>query len=139
LTVPQTTTSGRELNRKPRDDELDVYGLTHPGLIRRQNQDHFLICSLRKEVVVHLTSLQQLGGRQTAPVLTRLDQQWGNVGLLCSGGLTRHVSDERIRDRLRSMSSAKQVCEDLLQDALEGGGSDNITVLVGRTVERDLE
>ena len=30
------------------------------------------------------------------------------------------------------MTSAKQVCEDLLQDALEGGGSDNITVIVGR-------
>ena len=42
-----------------------------------------------------------IGGRQTAPIVTRLDQEWGNVGLLCSDGLTRHVSDDRIRDRLR--------------------------------------
>ncbi len=54
--------------------------------------------------------------------------------LLCSDGLTRHVSDDRIRERLRSMTSAKQVCEDLVQDALEGGGSDNITVVVRRAV-----
>jgi protein phosphatase len=54
--------------------------------------------------------------------------------LLCSDGLTRHVSDDRIRDRLRSMTSAKQVCEALVQDALEGGGSDNVTVVVRRAV-----
>jgi len=278
--------------RKPTDDELDVHGLTHPGKVRTTNQDHFLICSLRKQMLVHLTSLSGLdqmpvlaerlaflavvadgvggnaggetasrvavegvtryiaesvqcyyashgeagdvflaslqdaaaqchedllelgrdqpdleglattltlwlgvwprayllqvgdsrcyllrdgeltqlsrdqtmaqelvdagvmaradagrtrwahtlssavGGRQTAPIVTRLEQEWGNVGLLCSDGLTRHVSDERIRDRLRSMTSSRQVCEDLLQDALDGGGTDNITILVGRTIRK---
>jgi serine/threonine protein phosphatase PrpC len=57
---------------------------------------------------------------------------WGTVVLLCSDGLTNHVSDERIRERLRSMSSAQEACESLVEDALEGGGSDNITVIVGR-------
>jgi serine/threonine protein phosphatase PrpC len=276
--------------RKPTDEELDVYGLTHPGKVRPSNQDHFLICSLSKQVRVHLTSLttaaeltapterlaflamvadgvggraagetasrlavevvtryvsqsiqcyysapagndegflaalqeaamqshadllatadsqpelagmattltlwigvwprayllqvgdsrcyllrggeltqlsrdqtmaqelvdagvlaraeasrtrwahtlsSAIGGRQTAPIVTRLDQEWGNVGLLCSDGLTAHVSDDRIRNRLQTMTSAKQVCEDLLQDALDGGGTDNITILVGRTI-----
>jgi protein phosphatase len=59
--------------------------------------------------------------------------------LLCSDGLTRHVSDDRIRDRLRAMTSARQVCEDLLQDALDDGGTDNITILVGRTVRKHTE
>ena len=58
---------------------------------------------------------------------------WGQVLLLCSDGLTRHVSDERIRDVLRSMTSAKQACETLVQEALDDGGSDNITVVVGRS------
>jgi protein phosphatase len=44
-------------SRKPRDDEIDVFGLTHPRKVRRDNQDHFLICSLRKQVVVRHTSL----------------------------------------------------------------------------------
>ena len=34
------------------------------------------------------------------------------------------------------MTSAQQVCEQLLADALEDGGSDNITILVGRAVEK---
>src|SRR2546426_2902915 len=52
--------------RKPADDELDVYGLTHPGKVRKTNQDHFLICSLRKQMLVHLTSLPNL---EQLPVL----------------------------------------------------------------------
>ena len=83
------------------------------------------------------TLSSSIGGRHSAPVVTRMEQAWGDVGLLCSDGLTRHVSDERIRDRLRSMTSARQVCQDLLQDALDGGGSDNITILVGRAVRSD--
>jgi serine/threonine protein phosphatase PrpC len=46
--------------RKPRDDEIDVYGVTNKGLVRRDNQDHFLVCSLRKELVVHHTSLSDM-------------------------------------------------------------------------------
>jgi protein phosphatase len=78
-----------------------------------------------------------IGGRQTAPVVTRMISEWGNVGLLCSDGLTRHVADERIRERLRAMTGARQVCEDLLQDALDGGGTDNITIVVVRAVPKD--
>jgi protein phosphatase len=66
-----------------------------------------------------------------------MDLAWGNVVLLCSDGLFRHVSDERIREHLRSMTSSKQVCEDLVQEALDGGGSDNITVIVRRAVMRE--
>jgi len=78
-----------------------------------------------------------VGGEQAAPVVTRLVRDWGTVVLLCSDGLTKHVSDERIKERLASMSSAKQVVEQLIQDALEGGGTDNITLIVGRTVKPD--
>jgi len=35
------------------------------------------------------------------------------------------------------MTSARQACEDLLRDALEGGGSDNITIVVGRALPRE--
>jgi serine/threonine protein phosphatase PrpC len=286
---PDRTTAALP-TRKPRDDEIDVYGLTHAGKVRRDNQDHFLICYLRKQMVVRHTSLPDLthlvadgerlaslamvadgvggaargetasrvaleavthyvsrsmrcyyaagsaddqefydalreaagqshaellrhgeedpdyrgmattltlflgvwprgyllqvgdsrcyllrhgeltqitrdqtmaqemvdlgimkaedaaatrlahtltssiGGRQTDPKVLRFDMAWGHVLLLCSDGLTRHVSDERLRDVLRSMTSAKQACEDLLQEALDGGGSDNITIVVGRAV-----
>ena len=74
-----------------------------------------------------------IGGTQTAPVITRVDQAWTSVGLLCSDGLTKHVSDEQIEERLRTMTSARQVCKDLLKDALDDGGTDNITIVVGRS------
>jgi len=78
-----------------------------------------------------------IGGQQTAPVVTRLDQDWDNVSLLCSDGLTKHVSDEQIAHRLRTMTSARQACDALIQDALNDGGTDNITVIVGRDVKKE--
>ena len=79
-----------------------------------------------------------LGGEQTAPVVTRLSADWGNVHLMCTDGLTKHVSDARIAERLAAMTSAREVCEALLQDALDGGGTDNITIIVGRAVARPI-
>jgi serine/threonine protein phosphatase PrpC len=78
-----------------------------------------------------------IGGESSLPVITRLRADWDNVHLLCTDGLTKHVSDERIAERLRTMTSAKQACEQLLQDALDGGGSDNITIIVGRATARE--
>ncbi|NNM05877.1 MAG: serine/threonine-protein phosphatase [Gemmatimonadetes bacterium] len=75
-----------------------------------------------------------VGGRHAEPVVTRVVRDWGTVVLLCSDGLTKHVSDERIRERLTSMTSSQQVAEQLLQDALDDGGTDNITMIVGRTL-----
>ncbi len=75
-----------------------------------------------------------LGGEQTAPVVTRLASAWENTHLMCSDGLTKHVSDARIAERLAAMTSAREACESLLQDALDGGGTDNITIIVGRAV-----
>jgi PPM family protein phosphatase len=76
-----------------------------------------------------------IGGQQAAPVVTRIVRDWGSIVLLCSDGLTKHVSDERIAERLGALTSAKQACEDLLHDALDDGGSDNITILIGRTIK----
>jgi protein phosphatase len=77
-----------------------------------------------------------LGGSTSTAKITRLPNDWTRVHLLCSDGLTKHVSDERIRERLGTMTSARQVCEALVQDALDDGGSDNITIIVGRAVAR---
>jgi PPM family protein phosphatase len=77
-----------------------------------------------------------IGGPEAAPTVTKVPQSWKNVGLMCSDGLTRHVDDDRIRDVLINMISAKQVCETLLQDALDAGGEDNITIVCGRPIPR---
>jgi protein phosphatase len=288
MTVTENAQEARTVVRKPTDDQIDFYGLTHPGRVRDENQDHFLLSSLHKRMEVHLTSLPDpnrlygdadrlaflamvadgvgggpageaasrlaleavsqyvtesmdcyytadptddqtfaqaladaalhchtdvlersgapsgegmattltlmlfvwprayllqvgdsryyilrdgeltqisrdqtlaqvlvdddvfsrteafrsplsnvlssaIGGSETTPVVTGIDNTWNYVHLLCSDGLTKHVSDEQIAERLGSLTSSKQACEDLLQDALDGGGSDNITVVVGRS------
>src|SRR3954471_15818277 len=51
--------------RKPRDDEIDVHGLTHVGKVRKDNQDHFLLASVHKRVNVLATNL---GPQQHLPL-----------------------------------------------------------------------
>jgi serine/threonine protein phosphatase PrpC len=78
-----------------------------------------------------------IGGDTTTPVVTRLRSDWNNVHLMCSDGLTKHVSDERIAAVLGSMTSSQEACEQLLQEALDAGGTDNITIIIGRSVPKD--
>lgn len=73
-----------------------------------------------------------IGGRTAAPVVTALNQRRENVLLLCSDGLTKHVSDAELGACLGAIRSAEQACRDLLQLALQRGGTDNITIIVGR-------
>lgn len=49
--------------------------------------------------------------------------------LLCSDGLTEHVEDAHLK-LLLSSGSCKQAAQNLVQAALDGGGSDNITVVL---------
>ena len=37
------------LRSKPLDSEIDIYGLTHQGKVRAENQDHFLVCQVKKQ------------------------------------------------------------------------------------------
>lgn len=88
-----------------------------------------------KTKLAHVLS-SSIGGDEAAPVVTRLHSDWGIAHLMCTDGLTKHVSDARIAEVLGAMTSAKQAAEQLLQDALDGGGSDNITIIVGRTAPK---
>ena len=52
--------------------------------------------------------------------------------LLCTDGLTRHVSDAEIGERLGGPGSSEEICRDLLRLALDRGGDDNVTIIVAR-------
>jgi protein phosphatase len=50
--------------------------------------------------------------------------------LLCSDGLTDLVDDEAITTILREATRSSDACGQLVQRALDGGGRDNVTVIV---------
>jgi protein phosphatase len=116
------------LTQVTRDQTL-ANDLVDQGILSRSQAPHTQFA--------HVLS-SALGAESAEPVVTRLRAEWDNVHLLCSDGLTKHVSDERIAERLAHMTSAKQVCEQLVQDALDDGGTDNITIIVGRQIPRDV-
>jgi protein phosphatase len=65
--------------------------------------------------------------------VTRIDiRERGTVIFLCSDGLTKHVSEAEIAERVGAMESSECLCRSLLSLALERGGTDNITILAGR-------
>ena len=112
------------------------------GNLQRVTKDQTLVQQLVDDGVVnqsqadgspysHILS-SAIGGSNATPVTTTIDMQWGDVMMLCTDGLTRHVSEEEIEDRLNRLESAEQVVRDLVSLALERGGSDNVTVVVGR-------
>jgi protein phosphatase len=74
-----------------------------------------------------------IGADEALPVVTRVDvSDRGTVVLLCSDGLTKHVSDSEIESALVAMKSSEQVARELLELALDRGGSDNVTIVVAR-------
>ncbi len=78
-----------------------------------------------------------IGATEAVPVVSRVDvRARGSVVFVCTDGLIRHVSDDEIADHLSRMESAEQVSHALLELALERGGSDNITLVVGRALEK---
>ncbi len=74
-----------------------------------------------------------IGGEAATPIVSRFDiRDRNSVVLLCSDGLTKHVSDAELAEQIGAMQSSEQLCHSLLDLALERGGSDNITILAGR-------
>ena len=109
--------------RRPRDDERDLFGITHPGKVRKENQDHFLICTVRPHVEVDITSLpeeelSELRGQRLATITMVADGVGGSDGgrdaaRLAAGTIVRYVAST-----LRSYHAAGTANEDVLMQAL---------------------
>lgn len=69
--------------------------------------------------------------KSVTPDIFRFDLRVGDEFLLCSDGVMNHVSDEELGDLLRSHSPS-QAAWKIVGAALQGGGSDNTTVLIVR-------
>jgi PPM family protein phosphatase len=78
------------------------------------------------------TLASAVGSSEVHPSIGLIDLEPGDTLLLCSDGLTKHVSNDEVARILREAASARAACEALVASALSGGGSDNISVVVAR-------
>lgn len=64
------------------------------------------------------------------PEIFSVDLEEGSKILICTDGLTNMVDDGRIQRLVKKGGTVKDITERLVQAAMEGGGKDNITVMV---------
>ena len=69
-------------------------------------------------------------GDDVHPQVQRIRLRGGDKLLLCTDGLTEMVDDATIAKVLREAKSAQSACQNLVDLALAGGGTDNVTVVV---------
>lgn len=82
--------------------------------------------------------LRALDGRTDAdPDLSLLTAELGDRYLLCSDGLPVAVSDDDILTTLAEISDPAQAVLELIEQAIRGGGPDNITCIVADVIDTD--
>jgi len=117
---------GGRLQRLTRDQTLGEYMVSLGAWTDEQ--------AAKAPAAANLSSA--IGGSELLPAVGLIDLIPGDTLLLCTDGLTKHVSDEQIESTLARADSAVSTSTKLVEDALAGGGTDNVTVLVVRTGER---
>ena len=103
------------------------------GRLTQISLDHSLECPGRKKAPL----TQFLGIPETEfviePYKATFPYKAGDRYLLCSDGLTDMVDEDAIASVLKSGDSVEETCARLRDAALEGGGRDNVTVIVCET------
>lgn len=84
--------------------------------------------------------LQALGAQnEIAPVTGKIRLRRGDTLLLCSDGLSGKLRSEDIQNIVNSNSELRTACDELVAEANNRGGEDNITVVLARFSGDDLE
>lgn len=78
----------------------------------------------------------QITPEELQEIMTKM--QSGDIYLMCSDGLTDMVDNLALSDILSRSENPEQCALNLLQAALDGGGKDNITIIVCRIQETSL-
>lgn len=82
--------------------------------------------------------VNSIGGDEDSdlnPEVHKTEIQMGDTLLLCTNGLTKHVSDSAVSEILSQDTMADETCIRLLNRAKDNGGSDNITVVIARFLD----
>src|SRR6266850_1548442 len=84
--------------------------------------------------------LQALGAQgEVTPVTGRIRLRRGDTLLLCSDGLSGKLRSEDIQNIVGSNPDLAKACDELIAEANNRGGEDNITVILARFTGDELE
>lgn len=120
--------------------------LLRAGRLRGLTDDHSVVAELvrRREISAaaarhhpqrHVLTRALGVGPRIEPDLAELTPQAEDVFILCSDGLTTHVSDADIAERISAQTDLESVAAGLVDAANRAGGIDNTTVLLVRCEE----
>jgi PPM family protein phosphatase len=124
-----------------------LYRLTPEGKLQRETEDHSVVEEevragrMTPEQALHHPSKnvisRALGAEEGVEVdMKTMEVEDGSEFLLCSDGITRHVSDNEIRQLLITNDDLDTVCSKLKERCYERGAEDNLTVVIVRVGDR---
>jgi protein phosphatase len=120
-----------------------LYRLAPDGQLHRETEDHSIV---EEEVRAGRMTPEQAANHPSKNVISRalgaeqgvevdmktMEVEAGTEFLLCTDGITRHVSDNELRQLLVLNHDLEEVCRELKRRCYERGAEDNLTVVVVR-------
>lgn len=114
---------GRDIRQITRDHSL-VEDMVRMGMIDRgEARTHY-----KKNVITKAIGVAD--DKTSTPDIFEIEIEDGEVLLLCSDGLTNMVEDYDIKKIVRSNESIENAVRELIRQANENGGKDNISAIV---------
>ena len=124
-----------------------LYRLTPDGNLHRETEDHSIV---EEEVRAGRMTPEQAANHPSKNVISRalgaedgvevdmktIEVEEGTEFLLCTDGITRHISDNELRQLLVVNDNLDDVCAQLKERCFERGAEDNLTVVLVRVGER---
>ncbi|HKQ39401.1 MAG TPA: PP2C family serine/threonine-protein phosphatase, partial [Verrucomicrobiae bacterium] len=118
-----------------------LYRLTSTGDLVRETADHSVV---EEEVRAGRMTPEQAANHPSKNVISRalgaedfvevdmktVEVEEGTAFLLCSDGITRHISDNELRDLLRSGLALDALCAEMKERCYQRGAEDNLTAVV---------
>jgi len=123
-----------------------LYRLTPDGQLHRETEDHSIV---EEEVRAGRMTPEQAANHPSKNVISRalgaeqavevdmktIEVEDGTEFLLCTDGITRHVSDNELRQLMVISNTLDDLCNELKRRCYERGAEDNLTVIVVRVGE----
>ena len=120
-----------------------LYRLSPDGKLHRETEDHSIV---EEEVRAGRMTPEQAANHPSKNVISRalgaeqavevdmktMEVEEGTEFLLCTDGITRHVTDNEIRQLMVVTNNTDELCNELKQRCYERGAEDNLTCVIVR-------